>query len=255
MRWAIPTPGGGTVLEDNIFAHDAPAQLPGHQAEHGQRADAICRSAVGLNDLTVRDNIVYDWYQGLSTDTAYVPAGLGLQGDQRPDDRPATIFRTRSPAACCCTATPTTARPNRSATTTTGTTRPRRAGSPSAPRRRALTIGRTPLEPDANRTRRKYRDPGRTVGTYNRSLGGTATNDAFLAEVRNRHGRTGGRRLPPPASTTTSATGSPSTRRCRRRASRPTTSTASAAAARHSSSTTRTTTASTRARSTHLMSE
>jgi hypothetical protein len=177
-------PGGDSVMEGNIFAHDGQGVFPAIVLHVGQAPTNI-PDAVGLNDFVVKDNIVYDWYQALSTDSAYVPGASGLNALNN-----------------------LTVEGNDFQNVMSTSTRLVRHGNPMAdgveawddnhywddsPSSGWFSVGtatksfdewQASLEPNANRTERRYRDPDRTVGTYNRSLGGAATSDAFLAEAR-----------------------------------------------------------------------
>jgi hypothetical protein len=177
-------PGGDSVMERNIFAHDGQGVFPAIVLHVGQAPTNI-PEAVGLNDFVIRGNIVYDWYQALSTDTAYVPGASGLNA-----------------------LNDLTIEGNDFQNVMSTSTRIVRHGNPvvdgvetwddnhywdDSPSSGWFSVGtatrsfddwQASLEPNANRTQRRYRDPNRTVGTYNRSLGGPATSDAFLAEAR-----------------------------------------------------------------------
>jgi hypothetical protein len=182
MEFGNTRPGAGSVAENNIVAHDGQRNFAAIKLSMGNPPDNLS-DAVGLNDLTIRGNTVYDWYQALSTDSGYVPGasgfkalnGLVIQGN----DFQQTI-----------------------------STRLLQHGTPydgevelwdenhywdDSPASGWFSVGGTTtsfdtwqvgLEPSANRTQRKYVDPNRTVGTYNRSLGGAGTSDAFLAQAR-----------------------------------------------------------------------
>ena len=175
-------PGAGTTLEGNIFAHDGQRNHPAIKLAMGS-APGNLQDAVGLNDLTITDNIVYDWYQAISTDSGYVPGASGYKALNglvvRDNDFQQTI-----------------------------SSRLALHGNPfdpsvenwhenhywdDSPSSGWFTLGSTPasfdqwqdtLEPNANRTQRKYLDPDRTVATYVRSLGGDATSQAFIDAAR-----------------------------------------------------------------------
>lgn len=177
-------PGAGTTLDGNLFAHDGQrSSFAAIKLSMGGPPSNLS-DAVGLNDLTVRGNVVYDWYQALSTDASYVPGGSGFKALTGLTITDNDFQHTVSPRLLV-------------------------HGNPydgqieswddnhywdDSPSSGWFSVGtvtksfdqwRDDFEPDANRTQRRYRDPGRTVGTYNRSLGGGATLEAFVADARN----------------------------------------------------------------------
>ena len=174
--------GAGTVMEGNIFAHDGQRNFAAIKLSMGNPPDNL-DAAVGLNDLTIQQNIVYDWYQALSTDSAYLPGASGFKALNglvvRDNDFQQTIstrllqhgngydgsaemwddnhYWDDSPASGWFSVNGTTT---------------------------SFDTWQDGVEPSANRTQRRYVDPARTVATYNRSLGGAGTTEAFLAQAR-----------------------------------------------------------------------
>jgi hypothetical protein len=79
--WAIEIgntrPGGGTIVRDNIIAHDMMNEFAAIQlnaATNVSNAD----QTVGLNDLRIIGNTVYGWYAALATTSRFEPGGAGL---------------------------------------------------------------------------------------------------------------------------------------------------------------------------------
>lgn len=177
-------PGAGTTLDGNLFAHDGQrSKFAAIKLSMGN-APSNLPDAVGLNDLTVRDNIVYDWFQALTTDASYVPGGSGFRALNGLAIRNNDFQQTVSPRLLV------HGNPYDD-TVESWDDNYYWDDSPSSGWFSVATVTKSfdqwqdGIEPDANRTQRKYRDPARTIGTYNRSLGGDATLDAFLADARN----------------------------------------------------------------------
>jgi hypothetical protein len=75
-------PGGNTLVTGNVFAHNPAGPLFAINLEWGQNVTNASQ-AVGLNDLTISGNVVYDWARGLSLMPGLVPGGKGLYAYNR----------------------------------------------------------------------------------------------------------------------------------------------------------------------------
>src|SRR4051812_37236858 len=75
-------PGGNTQVTGNVFAHTPAGPLYAFNLEWGQSVTNASQ-AVGLNDLTISGNVVYDWARGLSLMPGLVPGGKGLYAYNR----------------------------------------------------------------------------------------------------------------------------------------------------------------------------
>ena len=175
-------PDAGTVVEDNIFAHDGQRNFPAIKLSMGNSPSNLS-DAVGLNDLTVRDNIVYDWYQGLSTDSEYVPGASGFKAlnDLTIEDND---FQNVISTRLLIHGNPYEQLEEEFDDNHYWDDSPSSGWFSLRTVTKSFDEWQDDLEPNANRTQRKYHDPNRTVGTYYRSLGGDATSTAFLAEAR-----------------------------------------------------------------------
>jgi hypothetical protein len=71
-------PGGNTVISNNIFANGNGPQA----ALYFQPGQSVANPTqeVGLNSVTVSNNIVYDWGFGLYISSLYVPGSTGANG-------------------------------------------------------------------------------------------------------------------------------------------------------------------------------
>ena len=70
-------PGAGLLVEDNVFTGDTQHAKPAIQLTlaAGTYNPSV---TVGLNDLTVENNVINGWYVGIETDTSFVDGGTGL---------------------------------------------------------------------------------------------------------------------------------------------------------------------------------
>jgi hypothetical protein len=69
--------GGGTVFRDNVMSTYTSGQLWAIQIGYGQGVTQY--DGVGVNDLTIENNIVYKWYKGFFTQYGLSPAASGYQ--------------------------------------------------------------------------------------------------------------------------------------------------------------------------------
>jgi hypothetical protein len=81
--WAIELgnlrPGGNTLVKDNLIAHDAQNLFPAIQLNIGKDIKNP-QDTVGLHDVNLVGNIVYDWFAGLSTTNRFINGGTDLNG-------------------------------------------------------------------------------------------------------------------------------------------------------------------------------
>jgi len=175
-------PGAGSVIEDNIFAHDTEGNFAAMRLSHGS-APGNLSEAVGLNDLTIRQNIVYDWWYALDSDDDYVPGGAGFKSLNDLEVYDNDFQQMISPQIV----------KHDYALDDDAEVWDRNNYWDESPASTWFRIGadlvsfeqwQDALEGGADRTQRKYLDPNRTVETYSRSIGGEATAGAFLGEAR-----------------------------------------------------------------------
>jgi hypothetical protein len=70
-------PGAGLVVQGNILAHDT--QNARQAILLTMATNTLTPSvAVGENDLTIQNNIIYQWNRGIEEDGRFVPGGTGL---------------------------------------------------------------------------------------------------------------------------------------------------------------------------------
>lgn len=175
-------PDGGTVIEDNIIAHDTQKAFAGIKLSIGNPPTNL-QDAVGLNDVTVRDNIVYDWYQGLSTDTGYVPGASGFKALNDLSVYDNDFQQTISPRLLA------HGHPYASDSESWDDNHywddsPSSGWFSVQGTAKSFDDWQGNLEKSANRTQRKYLDPNRTIDSYSRSVGGAGTLADFITGAR-----------------------------------------------------------------------
>ncbi|HEV2295829.1 MAG TPA: right-handed parallel beta-helix repeat-containing protein [Tepidisphaeraceae bacterium] len=69
--------GGGTLVRDNIIAHDMTHRFAAIRLNQGHTIHNP-EQTVGLHDVRVVGNIVYNWHRGLSTTSRFVNGGTGV---------------------------------------------------------------------------------------------------------------------------------------------------------------------------------
>jgi hypothetical protein len=67
--------GAGVTVADNVFAGDGTGKFPAIILGVGSNMDNTDQT-VGINDLTIRDNVIHHWYQGIRV-SAGLEAGKG----------------------------------------------------------------------------------------------------------------------------------------------------------------------------------
>ncbi|MDQ3014759.1 MAG: fibronectin type III domain-containing protein [bacterium] len=70
--------GTNTTVSNNLFAFNKSIRK-GHAIQFTYPNPANPEDAVGVNDLTVSNNIVYDWGQGVYIAEQYIPGGSGIK--------------------------------------------------------------------------------------------------------------------------------------------------------------------------------
>jgi hypothetical protein len=70
-------PGAGLLVSDNIFTQDTQHAKPAILLTYASGTKTP-GGAVGENDVTISNNIMNGWWEGLQTDGAFVPGGTGL---------------------------------------------------------------------------------------------------------------------------------------------------------------------------------
>ena len=71
--------GGGTVVRDNVYTTYAGSGQPAIQISVGSNAVNPSQE-VGINDLTIQNNVVYGWTKGITTNAGLVDGATGRNG-------------------------------------------------------------------------------------------------------------------------------------------------------------------------------
>jgi hypothetical protein len=185
--WAVEVnntkAGAGVGIRNNVFAHDTRGTNAAVRLDTGTGVTNPA-DAVGINDLTVEDNIAYRWHQGFYTAASFVNGGTGLTGYKNVtirDNDVQQIAATRM------------ARHEHAFSAAQGNWAGNRyADSDLAASNWFQLSGamvsfdswRAKVEPTAVNASAAYADPGRTIASYNASLGGTGSLAGYLGQAR-----------------------------------------------------------------------
>lgn len=183
--WAIELgnikAGGGSYVRDNIIAQDNENNFPAIKLETATGA-SNASAGVGINDVTIERNIVYDWNQALNVGTNFVLGGTGQKGFNdvviRNNDFQMTTSQKiiNQPQAYNAAGEDFSNNRYYNASSSVGWFYLNKTKT-------SLDTWKNVVEPDAQNKKVTYFDPARDVEKYNASLGGSATRNAFLANV------------------------------------------------------------------------
>lgn len=181
--------GGGTVVRDNIMAGYTVNGQPAIQVSFGSNT-VNPQTSVGVNDLTMQNNIVYGW-----TRAFYINPGFSLGGTGRFAYNNVSYINNEFQQIA---ATPIifhgpsynpnveTWRGNRySIINSAGSSTPYfQLKVNGTVINQTLAQWQTSVEPTASTPSIQYPDPTRSPATYNATKGGDATMDGFMAQAR-----------------------------------------------------------------------
>ncbi|MDQ3439869.1 MAG: hypothetical protein M3478_05915, partial [Planctomycetota bacterium] len=181
-------PGANVVVADNIFTADTHRNSAA--ITFGTTSDATNLSeAVGINDLTIRDNIVYDWQSSFNMPTAFVLGGSGntgvnnmrVEGNDFQNAAIARLVRhgpgvNRSELAFA---------NNRYTNSASSSSSWFQIGSTTT----SMSTWIANVEPTAKSVAAGYANPIRSIAGYNATIGGTASLADFVdAAAEQRYG-------------------------------------------------------------------
>lgn len=69
---------GNTTIANNVFAHGGASQNPAIHLGYGSGIKNASQT-VGLNDVTIANNVVYDWHHAIGMKSDFVAGGKGLK--------------------------------------------------------------------------------------------------------------------------------------------------------------------------------
>ncbi|HEX8914735.1 MAG TPA: hypothetical protein VF796_20455, partial [Humisphaera sp.] len=178
-------PGGGTVIKNNIYTSYAAGGQPAIKLDYGTNNNNPA-DGVGVNDLTISNNVVYGWTKGVYINPGFVPGGTGRQAlngvsvlnneFQQVNELPVVIH---GPAV---SPTAETWRGNRYDTIGTASSTLKYWTVKGVGK--TLAEWQALAEPSAAAPEITYPNPNVSPQAYNTSIGGTGTLDAFLGEAR-----------------------------------------------------------------------
>jgi hypothetical protein len=176
------SPGGNTTIYNNVFFGDDNTNAPAIQLSYG-KTGPLPSGGVGINDLTIEKNVIYGWGQALYTNANLIPGSVGftaLNGlvvrgndfQRTTDTQIITHLGVFDPAYEQFSGNRYYAVSNSSSWFSIN-----RVDT-------SFNLWRAGIEPTASGKLISYRDPTRSVATYNATLGGTAYTEDFLLAAR-----------------------------------------------------------------------
>jgi len=139
---------------------------------------------VGINDLTIRDNVVYDWYRAVTTNSGLVPGGTGYNALN------GLVVTNNDVQEVSAAQLVSHGGPYKSTAERWDANRYFDSTTPSSGwftlngATLSMESWQAQVEATAQKVKLEYANPGRGAAEYNQSLGGTASLSAFLAQCR-----------------------------------------------------------------------
>jgi hypothetical protein len=170
-------PGYPTVISNNIFADGLPKALAAISLAYGQGI-TNAQDAVGINDLNIQSNIIYDWYRGIFVEGGMTPGAVGLQAlndvsisGNDLQDVPGPAVQTQDPVDSAAVQFSDNAYGDGSTSMLVGSS--------------SVTLARWMAqdEKSAAQAALPFIDPARTLSLYDASSGGAGSNADFLAHA------------------------------------------------------------------------
>ena len=179
-------PGVGVQVTGNVVAHSTAGTPWAIDLGYGN-GSTLSWQAAGLNDVQVRDNVVYDWGRGLTFANDLVPGGTGLKAVNRVTIADNDFQQLKTPYVLFpgdgYRAGNVTFAGNRY-DTASGTPTVSSISGPSLP----WTRWAPGHETGGQVARVSYPDPNRTAASYAGTLGAGSSNAAFIARARQNSG-------------------------------------------------------------------
>ncbi|MDB5297606.1 MAG: conserved repeat domain protein [Phycisphaerales bacterium] len=177
--------GGGTVVKNNIFSSYTDANFPAIQLSYGSVDQNYKDNGVGINDLTVQNNIVYGWSRGLILASGFSPGGttrfalnnLKVLNNEFESISGNPVVQHGTSYSAAEELWSGNKYNLKSGATGTNTFLVKGANV-------SLSAWQLLAEPTASSAAVAYPDPTRSPATYNASIGGSGSIDAYLAQAR-----------------------------------------------------------------------
>lgn len=185
--WAIEVGNtaedGNTSIRDNIIANDSGQAYAAFMLHYGSNVYNNSE-AVGINDLTISDNVVYDWYRGINFASGLTPGGSGYRAlndltvannDFQENGSSKIIYHGNDYSSSA---------EDWSGNDYYDSTSPSSGWFLLDGSTLSVSSWASKVEPDAENKKVSYSDPGRDIADYNESLGGARSTSAFLDDAR-----------------------------------------------------------------------
>jgi chitodextrinase len=179
-------PGADVVVEGNIITGDTQRNTPAITFNTNSDASNISQ-AVGINDLTIRDNIVYDWYSGWNLSSSFDPGGTGNDAVnnltvQDNDFQNTAIDRIMKEGTGVSSEIAFAGNRYYDGSSNSAWFQ---IGSTTS----SLSTWKSKVEPTAVADVASYASPTRSIATYNAAIGGSTAFSDFVADAADqRHG-------------------------------------------------------------------
>ncbi len=175
-------PGSPTIVSNNVVADGTGSAFAAIMLEYGSTVSNPA-DAVGINDLTIDSNIVYQWDKGLGIQDGLRPGGSGATGLNGLTVRDNVFQKIASPDVV---------QQGNALDSAAETFTGNQYGGSGADaslgvvQSQAVSWKRwvARVEPSADASLVAYVEPSRSAAAYSASLGGGATDSAFLADAR-----------------------------------------------------------------------
>jgi chitodextrinase len=173
-------PGANVVVEGNIITGDTQRNTPAITFNNNSDASNISE-AVGINDLTIRDNIVYDWYSGWNLSSSFNPGGSGYNAVnnlkvQDNDFQNTAIDRLVKEGTGVSSEIAFSNNRYNDGSSNAGWFM---IGSTTS----SLSTWKSKVEPTAVAEAASYASPTRSIATYNAAIGGSTSFSDFVADA------------------------------------------------------------------------
>jgi hypothetical protein len=178
LEIANTRPGYPTIISNNIFSHSVDKAPDAIKLTFGL-GESNSEEAVGLNDLTIETNIVYDWYRGVYVDSGFTPGGTGITAMNKVNVRD-NEFQNITDAVLTQKDSINRQQEHWSDNIYSSAS----AGVVMNQKNMSVSQWTSANENGAKVTQVPYVDPERSLATYDGSLGGLGTTADFLAQVR-----------------------------------------------------------------------
>ncbi|HEV8607732.1 MAG TPA: PKD domain-containing protein [Tepidisphaeraceae bacterium] len=173
---------GGTIVSGNIMVGDAKSLSPAIQISEGVYLSAPSGNT-GVNDLTIENNVLYNWASAIWVDSRLVPGTTGALGLNNLTVRNNDFQKTSDPQIITHSAVFKLAQEHFSGNRYYSTQPASNWFSVTAVPT-SFTAWKATYEPTAANTQVAYPDSTRTIGSYNASLGGLASFSGYITEAR-----------------------------------------------------------------------